>query len=118
MVTPEALTLRASEFNSMDESSTPTARTPDEAARPFPAIAVTKSAILSFLELLSSASIIAMLSLATATSAAVSSFRSSARAEPAPPESPSPAAAAAILRVPSLCCSRPEPATSELIMLA
>ena len=74
-VIPLALTCNESDDISIEESSTPTASTPLEAAKPSPAIAVTTSAIASFLVLLSSASIIAILSLATATSAADKSLR-------------------------------------------
>ena len=53
------------------------ANTPPDALSPEPAIADTKSAIASFFELLSPASIIAILSFATSTVAADSSFKSS-----------------------------------------
>ena len=52
------------------------ARTPFVAEIPVPAIPVTISAIVSFLEVLSVASMIATLSFATSTAAAVNSFRS------------------------------------------
>ena len=93
-VTPDALILNASLFVSIELSSTPTARTPLVADKPSPAIAVTTSATASFLELLSPASIIAILSFATSTAAAVSSFKSNASdtaPDEPPPESPFPA---------------------------
>ena len=71
------------------------ASTPLVALNPDPAIALTKSAILSFLlALLSFASIIEMLSFATSTVAAVNSFKSNATVTPPevpPPDRPLPA---------------------------
>ena len=82
---------------SITESANP--NVPDDAVKFVPAIAVAKSAMLSFFELLSPASIIAMLSALTSTAAAVSSLRSSAN-ETAPlvppPLKPSPAVTASI----------------------
>ena len=69
-------------------------KVPDVAVKFVPAIPDAKSAILSFLELLSPPSIIAMLSAATSTVAAVSSFKSKAKLtvpEVPPPDKPSPA---------------------------
>ena len=73
--------------------------TPAVAVIPVPAIADAKSAMLSFFELLSPASIIAILSFATSTAAAVSSLRSSASETVPlvpPPLKPSPAATLSI----------------------
>ena len=67
---------------------------PLAAVKPVPAIPATKSAMLSFFELLSSASMIAILSFATLTVAAVNSFKSSAKETVPlvpPPLKPSPA---------------------------
>ena len=94
LVIPSAFTRRASELVSIELSSTPTAKTPEEAASPSPAIAVARSAIASFFEVLSSASMIAMLSAPTATAAAVNSLRSRAITPPEA-ESPSPASSVA-----------------------
>ena len=74
--------------------SVPTTNCPELSDNPVPAIPDTKSEIASFFELLSPASIIAMLSFATSTVAAVNSFKSKARVTPPdvpPPDSPSPA---------------------------
>ena len=67
---------------------------PELAVKFVPAIAVTKSATLSFLELLSPPSIIAKLSAVTSTAAAVNSFRSNAKVtvpDVPPPLKPFPA---------------------------
>ena len=75
-------------------SPTVVENTPLVAVIPVPAIAVAMSANDSFLELLSDASIIATLSFAISTDAAVNSFRSTASDTVPlvpPPESPSPA---------------------------
>ena len=94
-VTPDALILNASLFVSIELSSTPTARTPFVADKPSPAIAFTTSETASFLLAFESfASIIAILSFATSTAAAVNSFKSNASdtaPDEPPPESPSPA---------------------------
>ena len=74
------------------------ANCPDDASIPVPAIPEARSAIVSFLEaLLSFASIIAILSFATSTVAAVNSLRSSARVTSPllpPPDRPLPAVTA------------------------
>ena len=78
-------------------------RTPFVAVIFVPAIAVARSAIVSFLLELSPASIIAILSFATSTAAAVNSFRSNASDTPPlvpPPDKPSPA----VTPVTSPCC--------------
>ena len=94
------------------------ANTPSVADSPEPAIAVTKSAIDSFLLELSPASIIGKLSFATSIVAAVNSLRSSANEtaplEP-PPDSPLPPVTALISPVSDIAntpsvASSPEPA--------
>ena len=95
---------------------------PELAESPDPAIALTKSAIDSFLLELSPASIIAILSASTATVAAVNSFKSNAMLnapEVPPPLKPSPAVTAVMSPISeyfaSLCPPAVEPSWTLMV---
>ena len=102
-VTPESFNRSVSVSTSIDASSTLTFKTPLVAARPGPATDVIISAIVSFFVELSVASIIAIESLVTSTSAAVNSFRSTPRTA-LDAERPVPAKRVAISSIDSSWC--------------